>query len=125
MDIKEQRKVLIVDDDESLRDALYMDLKMQGFKAYTAASGGEALELLKTITVDVVLSDIQMPGGNGMQLLEEIRKGNPKMPVVVLMTGYSHVAPAEAIDKGAFQVLIKPFGRDLLFKSLSEAIKTR
>lgn len=115
--------ILIVDDDETLRNVAAFDFKRKGFTVLSAGSGNEAFELVKKNRVDLVLSDMRMPDGDGMALLEKIRAHNPEIPIVALMTGFSDSTEQECIEKGASKVFQKPFDRkqlmDFVYKSLN------
>ncbi len=110
--------LLVVDDDEMLRNALEFDFKRKGFTVLVAESGSKAFEMVKTNKVDLVISDIRMPEGDGLSLLENIRKYNPKIPQVILVTGFSDISEEECIKKGASKVISKPFDRKNLMDSI-------
>jgi two-component system response regulator FlrC len=107
--------VLIVEDDDNLRDALTETLQRRDLHVIGAASGGEALELLKSRHIDVVVTDVQMEPMNGCELLREIRHLDPAMPAI-LMTAYGTVEQAvDAMRQGASDYLVKPVeARDLI-----------
>ncbi len=101
-------RVLVVDDDEHLLRTMARHLTQQGCTVRTATCGQEALSLLRAGHFDVVLSDINMPGMNGLSLLGEVRRCDPLVPVV-LITGYPTIDSAKvAIEQGAFTYLTKP-----------------
>src|SRR5258706_5748846 len=87
--------VLVVDADARLREALIDTLRAAGMPALAAADADEALRLLETEDVAFVISDVQMPGTNGYQLLTSIKRLRPDLPVI-LMTAYSTMAQAVA-----------------------------
>ncbi len=76
--------ILIVDDEPRLADVLATAMDSFGFSAQTASNGQEALEVMKRETIDLVLSDLRMPGMDGRQLLHEVRRGWPDVPVVLI-----------------------------------------
>ncbi len=107
-------RVLIVDDEVSLLLTLAANLELDGLEVSTADGGAQALELVKHQPFDVMLSDVRMPGMNGVELFREVRKLRPNLPVI-LMTAYSVESLLdEAIREGAFAVLPKPFDLDRL-----------
>ena len=108
-------RVLVVDDEQSLLEVLATMLGEAGWQVDTAANGREALGLVDAKSYEVVLSDIGMPGINGVQLLREIRARDLDVPVL-LITGDPQVETAvEALEHGALRYLQKPLhGRDLL-----------
>ena len=102
-------KVLIVDDEPGVRDIVKSFVEHDGHTVLTAVDGVEALEFIKAENFDIVISDIQMPRMDGLTLTEEIRKIQPDT-IVILMTGYASVNTAvEAIKKGVFDYILKPF----------------
>lgn len=99
--------ILIVDDEIKMTRLLEINLKNK-YRVFTALKGREALEVLKSKEIDIVLSDLKLPGINGIALLEKIKDINPNLPVV-LMTAYGTIESAvEAMKKGAFDYLVKP-----------------
>lgn len=101
--------VLIVEDDLELREALSDTLELADIEHLAAASGEEALELLKKQPVELVVSDVNMPGIDGHQLLAQVRQQYPAIPVA-LITAFGQVEKAvDAIRNGAVDYLMKPF----------------
>jgi DNA-binding NtrC family response regulator len=84
-----KKKVLVVDDDEVIRDLLINFLKFSGFEGVGAPNGQKALEIVIADPPDLVISDIHMPLMNGFQLLRAVKKINPDLPVVFI-TGFAH-----------------------------------
>ena len=80
--------ILVVDDNPGIADTLADILEMKGFSVHAAASGAEALEILRKQPVDILLTDVKMPGMNGLELYRETRKAYPKL-ITIFMTGYS------------------------------------
>lgn len=114
--------ILVVDDDELIRDLLVTVLELEGFLVKTVESGNEALEFLeKENRVDAVVSDILMPGITGMELLVAIKK-KYRLPVI-LMTGFSgRYSPQEAIASGADGFFSKPFKNFALVSELRRVL---
>jgi DNA-binding NtrC family response regulator len=105
-------KILIVDDEKNIRTHIATYLRGLGHDAETAADAATALAALDRGGVDIVLSDVRMPGMDGLALLREIHARRPDV-VVVLMTAYATVAQAvEAMRAGAYDYLVKPFSLD-------------
>jgi DNA-binding NtrC family response regulator len=118
-------KVLIVDDELNMRTVLKAMLKKEGYDVVTAADGLEALKFLKEEKFAVVATDLKMPGLDGMGLLGRIMQDDPSLPVIIL-TAYGTVANAvDALKKGAFDYLTKPFEQDELKTVVLKAVKTR
>jgi len=101
-------KILLVDDDQSVLDGLKKILTQDGYAVSTASSGYEALNLLSKRGVDIILTDMKLPGMGGLSLIQEIRKKNEPVAIVVI-TAYSSVKTAvDAIKCGADDYLTKP-----------------
>lgn len=99
--------ILIVDDDEAIRDSLCALLKTSGYNVFAVQSAKAALEFFKTASIDLVLTDIKMPEMDGLQLTERIKKNHPAD--VIVMTGFAEdYSYEEAIKKGASDFLFKP-----------------
>lgn len=118
-----KRFLLIVDDEVDLREALAFDYERKGFHILMAANGREAFEILQKQSVDIVLSDVRMPGGDGLELLDRIRKANCETPFVIFITGFSDITHAEAYDRGVDAVLAKPFERKVLHETVLRALQ--
>jgi len=114
--------VLVVDDEKNYPLILGAVLEEEGFEVLTANSGREALEIQKTSDVDLVLTDMKMPSMDGIQLLEKIKAKDPDLPVI-MMTAYGTVDKAvEAMEKGAYSYLLKPFDNERLIIYVNKAI---
>lgn len=114
--------VLLVDDDESLLRLMAIRLQGEGYEVQTAESGKDALRLLNTLNVDVVLSDLRMPGLDGLSLFEEIMAIGKDIPVI-LMTAHGTIQDAvEATQRGVFGFLTKPIDHDELRTLLKKAV---
>ncbi len=119
------RSVLIVDDEESARRLCQEILKAAGFLTQTAESAARALQVLESGPVDMVLTDVRMPGLDGIALLKIIREKYPETDVVV-MTGYGSVpAAVEAIKLGAYEYLTKPFEVENLQRIFRRLVEKR
>lgn len=106
--------LLIVDDDASLRQVMSMQLEEMGFRALAASSGADALQVLASEPVSLVITDYRMPGMNGMALLERVRADFPLTPVIMI-TAFGSIGNAvEAIKAGAFDYISKPIDFDQL-----------
>jgi two-component system, response regulator, stage 0 sporulation protein F len=114
-------KLLLVDDDKGIQNTLKIVLEMEGFEVFATNDGITALELVGVEDFKVVISDIKMPGIDGLELLKHIRKVNSKLPVI-LMTGFSKIAETkQAFELGARAFLAKPFKREELVSVLRSA----
>jgi two-component system nitrogen regulation response regulator GlnG len=122
------RPVWIIDDDRSIRWVFEKALTREDIAFKTFSSAPEALAALATGTPQVVVSDIRMPGGSGLQLLETIKEQYPDLPVII-MTAYSDLESAvAAFQGGAFEYLPKPFdvdhAIDLIRRAMNESQRT-
>lgn len=117
--------VLVVDDDGDLREILVSNLDLEGFTVFEAEGGRAALTFLKEHKIDFVLSDIRMPAGDGIELLKEIRKIDPNIPVVCLITGFSDSTKEDVLKLGGIDLLGKPPDMDLIYKYIRESVKRR
>jgi DNA-binding NtrC family response regulator len=114
-------RVLIVDDEEELVNALVERLNLRGFEAQGLTSGAEALVYLEGESVDVVLLDVKMPGLGGLEVIEKIKQRRPGLEVI-LLTGHGSAQDAqEGMKLGAFDYLMKPVKIDALVRSLLAA----
>ena len=114
-------RILIVDDEKSVRETLREMLEYEGYEVVEADSGLQALDLFSQQSFDVVLCDIKMPGMDGMELLEKILQ-NYDIPVIMI-SGHGTIDTAvDAIKKGAFDFIIKPFDLNRLLISIRNAL---
>jgi len=116
-------RVLVVDDDDALLRIHARALVNKGYQVETAPDGSAAALALESSSFDVILSDIDMPGMNGIQLLERVRARDLDVPVV-LITGSPRVDTAiRAIEQGALRYLVKPVGLEVLVKVAGDAVR--
>jgi len=119
------KKILIVDDELNMRLVLSAMLKKEGFDVSAAANGREALQILQSTNVAVVITDLKMPDIDGMELLTRVSERHPEIPVIMI-TAHGTIATAvEALKKGAFDYITKPFDLDDLKNIVSKAVRTR
>jgi len=116
-------KILIVDDEQNMRTVLAAMLAKEGYEVVAAADAAEALQLLDD-DVSVVVTDLKMPKIDGMALLERVTSDFPSTPVIMI-TAFGTVSTAvDALKKGAFDFITKPFDRDELKNVIVKAIRT-
>jgi two-component system sensor histidine kinase/response regulator len=121
----ERPRVLVIDDEEVIRDACSQILMAQGSIVHTVASGDEGLKILGEFRPDVVLVDLKMPGKSGIQVLEEISNLDETI-VPVVITGYASIESAvDAMKKGAFDFICKPFSPDDIRRVFAKALQER
>jgi two-component system response regulator AtoC len=117
------KKALVVDDERKMRRVLQMVLEKMGIEAMPAESAEEALQILATERVDLILSDLRLPGSSGLDLLERVRESDTELPFVVL-TAYGTVETAvEAMKRGAADYILKPFDVDALELTVRKALE--
>jgi diguanylate cyclase (GGDEF)-like protein len=116
--------ILIVDDDSGTRNSIYEFIGMAGYKSFETSSAEEALEILKTNTIHVVITDIRLPGMNGLELTDLIK--NSYNTDVIVITGYiGDYSYEEAINKGASDFVSKPIRFEELLLRLRRVLRER
>lgn len=122
---RKQFSVLVVDDDSSFRRILEYNLFEDGHKVQTASDGKEALACLEVDKFDVIITDIKMPGMDGMELLRLAKEQNPETEVIVITAFGTIEMAVEAMKAGAFEYITKPVNRDELKMAVKKAVKMR
>ncbi len=107
---------LVVDDETDLRDIVASELEFMGAKVYQAENISSAESILNKMKIDLVVSDIRMPGGTGIDLLNRIKAKNVQTPPIILITGFADITVEDAFDQGAEALMNKPFKLDDLIK---------
>ncbi|HOJ27510.1 MAG: sigma-54-dependent Fis family transcriptional regulator [Spirochaetes bacterium] len=117
-------RILIVDDEDIVLKSCLRVLQKLDYEIDTAYSGQTALDNLEKKKYDIVVTDLMMPGMDGMQLLEEIKKRYPDV-IVIIFTGYATVdTTRQALKAGAFDYIPKPFTPDELRNVIDNAVKS-
>lgn len=117
--------ILIVEDDANLREALSETLQLANYSVLTAEDGESALRILESEPVSLIVSDVQMPGIDGHELLQTVRRQYTGIPFV-LITAFSNVAKAvEAIKAGAADYIVKPFEAEVLIEMVNRLFPVR
>jgi len=123
--IREGGRLLVVEDDDAMRALLEEELRQAGHAVSTATRGDQALSVLDATPIDVVISDLVMPGLRGDDLLAGIRRRYPEIPVVII-TAFGSIDSAVAMVKsGAFHYLAKPFRTGHLLMTVANALRER
>ncbi len=121
----EKMKIMLVDDEERFLTTTKKLLSKKGIDLLTALSGGEALEMLNSHSIHVVILDVKMPGMDGMATLREIKRQHP-LTEVIMLTGHATVESAvEGLKSGATDYLMKPADIDELLEKAEEAFEKR
>ena len=118
------RTLLIVDDDQAIRRSLALSFRKE-FQILEAAAGEEALEIIKETQVDIVLLDQRLPDADGTEVLKEIKRLSPDVPVIML-TAYGTVkSSVKAMKLGAFDYIEKPYDIEEVKLTVANALKLR
>jgi two-component system response regulator PilR (NtrC family) len=118
-------RILVVDDERSMREMLSILLEREGYDAVEAKNGQEALQLFETSLFDLVISDIQMPGMNGIELLARVKQLAPEVPVLMITAFATAEQAVDAIKLGAFHYFTKPFNNDEIRALVRNALEKR
>ena len=117
--------VLVIDDEESIREGCRHLLEYQGYRVVTARNGEQGLRLVERTRPDVALLDLRMPGMNGMEVLRRIREVAPDV-LVIIITGYATLeSAAEAMQLGACDYLCKPIDEWQLLAAVEDGLEKR
>jgi two-component system, NtrC family, response regulator HydG len=121
----QQNTILIVDDSYDMLEVLRRQLTALSYQTFQASTVGDAIDILQHSAVDLLITDLQMPGINGMQLVKYVAEHFPEIPVLVI-TGYPSVAGAvEAVRSGAIEYLVKPFTNTELKTAVSNTVRQK
>jgi two-component system response regulator AtoC len=123
--LPERKQVLIVDDEPNLRKILSAQLTRDGYDALTAEDGEQALHLLREHHIDLIITDLKMPKVDGMTLLKRALELEPELPVVLITAHGTIDTAVEALKRGAFDFVTKPFDKDEVRQIVAKALKTR
>ncbi|TAK09099.1 MAG: response regulator [Candidatus Manganitrophaceae bacterium] len=122
---KVNEKILLVDDEEALLETLRSILELDGYQVVTVSSGEEAIQTMERSSFDLILTDLKMKGISGLDVLAHAEKLWPR-PVTILLTGYASLESAvEALNRGAYAYLVKPFGIEGLKTSIRQGLEKR
>jgi len=117
--------ILVVDDEDIMREILEKLLTREGYHVRVAASGEEGLEFAKSFPFDAVIVDVMMPGMDGLTLLEELKKLDEELPIL-MVTAFASVETAiAAMKRGAFDYITKPFKNDEVLVVVRNAVERR
>ena len=117
--------ILLVDDEDNAREALALALEREKFNVLSAGSGEKAMDILDRNPVDIVITDMKMPGVSGMELLQYVKKNYPEV-MVIMITGHASLESAiSAMKDGAFDYITKPIKLDVVKITLNKALEKR
>jgi len=114
--------ILVVDDEPNVRKVLGALLEQAGYVTTRAAAASEALDLVRSQDPDLVITDLKMPGMDGLELLRRLKEGFPEIPVVLLTAHGTVEAAVEAMKEGAFDFLTKPFDKARVLEVVAKAL---
>src|SRR5688572_4547160 len=118
-------RLLVVDDEESLRITTAAILEKEGYRVDTASSGDEAITLMNATDYDLVLTDLHMEGGDGLSVLNQIRRHAP-LTISVVLTGFASVESAiAALQEGAYDYLVKPCDIESMKHTIRRGVEHR
>ena len=118
----EKDRILVVDDDPESRDILKRLLTLSDYEVETVESGRDAVELLKRAEFKLVLTDLVMPGMDGIKLLSHVKSHYPDISVIIVTGRASNESKNEALEKGAEGLILKPYTRDQLMTIVNETL---
>jgi two-component system NtrC family response regulator len=118
-------RILLIDDDESLRRVTEYNLSSAGFKVITAESGHQGLKFFATKSFDLVITDVQLGDMDGLDVLAAVKKDSPDTPVIIITAFGSIEMAVKAMHEGAFTFITKPFDRDTLRLSCKKALELK
>lgn len=101
-------QILVVEDDASLRKLMYAALKQHGYQPFTAGDGQEALDLLDTTNIDLIISDVMMPNMDGYELTRQLRKANYDLPILMVTAKETFEDKQEGFNAGTDDYMVKP-----------------
>jgi len=121
----ETENILVVDDEEAIREVVATMLEAKGYRCTAVSNGRAAQEQIKKVTPDLVLSDMIMPEMDGIKLLEWVRQYDPEVPIIMVTAIHDISTALEAIRRGAYDYILKPFEKDQLFLGVGRALQHR
>jgi two-component system response regulator PilR (NtrC family) len=118
-------RVLVIDDEDSIREYLSMMLEREGYEVQSSADGKKAMKSFSTDGFEVVITDIQLPGMSGIEILSQLKEVDPSVPVIIVTGHASQESAIEALNLGAFYYLLKPVSNEELKQVVRNALEMR
>jgi len=119
------QRILVVDDEETIREVVSTLLAARGYRCAAVANGREALARLRAEAYELILSDVVMPEMDGLKLLEQVRQRYPDTPVIMVTALHDISTALDALRRGAYDYILKPFEKDELYLSVQRALEHR
>lgn len=116
------KKLLIVEDEAMIREMVRDFFELESFEVSEASNGKSAFELMQQQHFDWVISDVRMPGGDGIELAQKIQQMSGSRPKIIFVTGFSDISHAEAGQLGVHKVVAKPFLPDELVEIVNQSL---
>jgi len=104
-----RRQILVIEDDPSIRQGILDALAFEGYATHSAADGNTGLDMAITVDCDLVLLDLVLPGRDGLEILEEVRRARPRLPVIILTARGDEADRVAGLRLGADDYVVKPF----------------
>jgi len=123
--MRRHASILVIDDEEVMRDILGTLLEREGYAVRLASTGQAGLDLARTLPFDAVIVDVMMPGLGGLEVLDELKKLDDELPVLMVTAYASMESAILAMKKGAFDYITKPFKNDEVLVVLRNAVERR
>ncbi len=118
-------RILVIDDEDSIREYLSMMLEREGYEVLAASDGKKAVKLSKRESFDAVITDIQLPGMTGIEILGSFKESDPTVPIIIVTGHASQESAIEALNLGAFYYLLKPVSNEELKQVVRNALEVK
>ncbi len=118
-------RILVIDDEDSIREYLSMMLEREGYEVQAASDGQKAMKLSKRESFDAVITDIQLPGMTGIEILSSFKDSDPTVPIIIVTGHASQESAIEALNLGAFYYLLKPVSNEELKQVVRNALEVK
>ncbi len=125
MNTLKNKTILVVDDEPDLREIISLELEFHDVNVHQASNISEAKEILDRQAVDLIVSDIRMPGGTGIELLNFVKEKNALLPKFILITGFADIKIQDAFHQGAEDLIHKPFSLSKLIQVIQTSLGPR
>src|SRR5947207_2144915 len=122
---KRKGSILIIDDEEEIRESIELLLSSEGLSTDTAVTGDEGLRKIEDNHYDLVLLDLMLPGKSGMEIQRDIKRIDPTLPIVIITAMGAIETAVTAIKEGSFDYVTKPWNNEKLLVIVANAIKQR